>query len=586
MSSKRPSPTLVSCAIAALCLPLTALAAEADLAARIDALTRELQALKAQVQAQEQARQEAARDAAAEPAKAAQPGQAAPSPALGTWLSLGGDYQFRVDSLRGETRPFTDVNAVFANAQTQLQAAFFANPTPATGAMLTGLMAFSQNMNGVRTFSDAQAFLGANSAMLQGLGAFAGPAFVDSYKPRNASLYSNRFGLDLKAQVAEDVTVKARLAMYKTFGSQNDAAVTNAGSAPFFADRVGVFDGTLGRVPSGSLLNVDRAYATWSNIGGSDVWFSVGRRPSTEGSPLHLRANEEKTGTAGVPSLMVNYAFDGLTLGTWLPDSALTRDGHVKLCYGRAFESGYDKAGGNSLDDTDMIGISAVPYDTEALRVWMQWERGTKIFDAPVMHGTYFGDTAPKVDLGSISWLGLGAMGKLQGVGPGSLNWFADFGYSKTRPNQNVSAQFGFQGLLTGSFFAPEAPVDKSGNAVYLGLRYDIPTGTKIGFEFNRGSKNWITFVPAAADMWTSKLGTRGNVYDVYLIQEVAATALATEHAKTFFRLGLQAYDFKYTGSNNWVGAPVKMSDMQGQMSALAPLSKAYDLYATFEVKF
>jgi hypothetical protein len=30
----------------------------------------------------------------------------------------------------------------------------------------------------------------------------------------------------------------------------------------------------------------------------------------------------------------------------------------------------------------------------------------------------------------------------------------------------------------------------------------------------------------------------------------------------------------------------VKISDINGQMMALTPLSKAYDVYATFEVKF
>lgn len=585
MTPKTFRPALIAAAIAALGLPLgtqTALAAEADVAARIEALTKELQALKAQVQAQ----QKAAQEAASAQAQQAEQVKAVQAQSLGSWLTVGGDYQFRLDSLRGETRPFTDVNAVFATAQSQLQAAFFANPTPANGAMLTGLMGFAEGMNGVRTVSQAQAFLGANSQMLMGLGNFAGPAFVGTYKPKNSSLYSNRFGLDLKAQVAEDVAVKARFTMYKNFGSQEDSAVTNAGSAPFSADRVGVFDGTLGRVPSSSLLNVDRAYATWSNIGGADVWFSVGRRPSTDGAPLHLKANEEKSGTAGVPSLLVNYAFDGMTLGAYLPDSALTQDGYAKLCYGRGFEAGFSTPRGNSLDDTDMLGISVIPVDTEKLRVWTQWQRGSKIFDAPVMKGTYFGDTAPKINLGNIDWYGIGAMGRLDKLGPGSLTWFADLGFSKTKPNQNVSAQFGFQGLLTGSFFAPEAPTNKSGNAIFVGLRYDLPSATKIGFEFNRGSKNWITFAPAAGDMWTSKLGTRGDVYDLYLIQEVAAQNLTTAKAKTFFKLGVQVYDFKYTGSNNWVGAPVKLSDMQGQMSALAPLAKAYDLYATFEVKF
>ena len=64
----------------------------------------------------------------------------------------------------------------------------------------------------------------------------------------------------------QDVSFTGRLLMEKTFGSQDDSAITNGGAAPFFADRVGVFDGTLGHVPSNSLAAVDRAYGTWSNI--------------------------------------------------------------------------------------------------------------------------------------------------------------------------------------------------------------------------------------------------------------------------------------------------------------------------------
>jgi len=562
---------LIAASVAALFPPLSAQAADGDVNARIqglikqlDAITKELDTLKAQSRAA--------------PAPAAEP-------AMESWLTWGGDYQFRFDNLRGETRAFTDVNAMFSQAQSQLQQAFFANPGPATGAMLNGFMAFAQGMAGVRTHGEAQAFLGANAMMLAGLASFAPPAFVPAYNPKNESIYTNRFGLDLKAAVAENISFRARLTMSKIWGAQDEAALVNAGSAPFFADRVGVFDGTLGRVPSTSLLNVDRAYATWAGIGGVDAWFSVGRRPSTDGAPLHLKHNTQQAGTAGVPALLVNYAFDGLTLG-YMPDIAALPGAYAKICYGRGFESGYSSPRANSLDDTDMLGVTVIPYETEALRVWVQWNRGFNIFDAPTMKGTYFGDTQARINLGDIDWYGFGVMGRLGGVGPGDLNYFADFGWSVAQPNQNVSAQFGFQGLLTGSFFSPEPPADKTGNAIFVGLRYDLPSKTKLGLEFNRGSKNWITFAPAAADLWTSKLGVRGDVYDAYLIQEVSAKPIASPDAKAFFRLGFQSYDFKYTGSNNWVGAPVRISDVQGQMSALTPLAEAYNLYATFEVRF
>jgi hypothetical protein len=373
--------------------------------------------------------------------------------------------------------------------------------------------------------------------------------------------------------------------MYKVFGAQDEQAITNNGSAPFFADRVGVFDGTLGHVPSTSYLNVDRAYATWSNIADRDLWFSVGRRPSTAGSPSHLRLNEARPGTSGTPSILVDYAFDGMTLG-YAPDIESLPGAFMKLCYGRGFESGFRQTPANSISDTDMLGVTFVPIDTDRIRVWTQYNRGFNIFDAPKMSNTFFGNTAPRTDLGDIDWWGAGALSTMKDVGPGDLNLFADVAMSFTHPNNNVSAQFGFQGLLTGAFFAPEAQDSKTGTAFAVGMRYDLPSRTKLGLEYNHGSKNWITFVPAADDIWTSKLGTRGNVYEAYVIQELSGKAISSFTSKAFFRLGFQYYDFDYTGSNNWVGAPVKMSSVNGQLMTLTPLKDAYNVYGTFEVKF
>lgn len=580
--------------LAGLALPLAGHAADADLIKRIDALSREIEQLKAQVKANEAKASKSTADLKRQVTRTS-------DKSLAKWLDIGGDYRFRIDSLRGETKAFTDVNATFANAQQKLQADFFANPStvagsstyfgaPAAGSMstagaLSALMTFSQNMAAVRTIDEANAFVTnpANAGLIQGIGGFAVP--VAAYKPENSTLYTNRFGLDVHAKATQDVTVNARLLMYKVFGAQDDNAITNSGNAPYFADRVGVFDGTLGHVPSSSYMNVDRAYATWSNIADKDMWFSVGRRPSTNGAPSNLKLNNPRPGNGGTPSLLVDYAFDGMTFG-YAPDIDGLPGAYGKVCYGRGFESGFRKTPGNSLSDTDMLGVAIIPIDTDPLRVWTQWNRGFNIFDAPTMSNTYFGDTSPKINLGDIEWWGVGAMGKMKKVGPGDLNWFADVGLSITHPNQNVSSQFGFQGLLTGAFFAPEAPSSKKGTGLALGLRYDLPSKTKFGFEFNHGSKNWITFAPAADDMWTSKVGTRGNVYEMYLIQELARKPISSFFSKAFFRFGYQYYDFQYTGSNNWVGAPVKISDVSGQMMTTTPLQKAHNLYATFEVQF
>ena len=380
--------------------------------------------------------------------------------------------------------------------------------------------------------------------------------------------------------------LNARLVGYKSFGSQDDSAFSNNGDTAFFADRVGVFDGTIGHVPTSSLLDIDRAYATWSNVLGQPLWFSLGRRPSNNGIPSNLRLNNERPGNAGTPAMMIDYAFDGGTIG-WAPDIDALPGAYAKICYGRGFESGFSSPT-NSLKDTEFLGIAVIPVDTDPLRVWLQWNKGWNVFDFPVMKNTAFGDTAPSVELGSIEQWGAGSMSTLKNIGSGSLNFFAETGLSITHPNDNVSANAGFQGLLTGTFFNPEAPTDKTGWSVNLGARYDYtPTATKFGFEFNHGSKNWITFAPAADDLWTSKLGTRGNVYEGYIIQELKLQPISSYTSKMFFRLGYQYYDFEYTGSNNWVGAPVKIADIKPtDMMLLTPVKSAQDLYATFEVHF
>ncbi|HJV36658.1 DUF3373 family protein [Geomonas sp.] len=571
MNGKRVGRLVSGTLLLALAAPVVAMADDQALQKQVDELTKAVRMLE-EKQAQQKKVEELTRKVDRLEEKS-----------LSRWLTIGGDYRFRIDSLRGETKAYTDVNNTFANAQNQMNSAFLSNPT-LYGPQVAAFQAFSNQMRQTTTYAGAMAFLRNNQQMMGGLQSFA--QTVPSYKPQNDTLYTNRLGLNIHAKATKDVSVNIRLLAYKTFGSQDDSAVTNSGSTPFFADRTGVFDGTLGHVPSTSLLDVDRAYATWSNIADQPVWFSVGRRPSTGGAPSNLRTNDERPGNGGTPALLVDYAFDGMTLG-WAPDIESLPGSYAKICYGRGFESGFENPG-NSIKDTDMLGVAIIPIDTDPLRVWLQWDRGFNIFDFPTMSNTAFGNTAPSVNLGSIDWYGVGALSTIKDVGPGKLNFFGDAGVSITHPNNSVSANAGFQGLLTGSPFQPEAPTDKTGWAAYVGVRYDYtPTRTKLGFEYNHGSKNWITFTPAADDLWTSKLGTRGNVYETYLIQELNLKPVSSYLSKVFFRLGYQYYDFEYTGSNNWVGAPQKISSIKSSdMMLLTPLAKAYDIYGTFEVKF
>jgi Protein of unknown function (DUF3373) len=417
-----------------------------------------------------------------------------------------------------------------------------------------------------------------------------GQGAMPATKTWNNSMMLDRLGLNLKANVTEDLTVKTRLLQYKVWGHQTSQPYQGS----FFADRAaGVFDGTIGHVPNDSTLRVDYAYATLSNIGGSPLWLSAGRRPSTGGVPSNLRQNLEKTGSAGVPSIMIDYAFDGATAG-FSPAIEALPGAFAKLCYGKGFDSGYNDVTKNNLKDTDFLGINIVPYDTDNLVINLEIQKGFNIADQPsdiapipnVNQSLQNPDPTvvvppPSTNVGNISWWGGVIMGKVS-----DLNLFFSVAQSRSDPNNQNAAGVG---LLSDANNPPEAS-RLVGTAIYVGGRYDIKsTGTKIGLEYNQGSKYWIGMVPAADDVWTSKLGTRGRVYEVYIIQELKNRPLMKK-AKAFWKVGYQIYDFKYTGSNNWMGAPIKISDLDQTNAAnaqfLAPIKKATDLYMTFEVLF
>ena len=59
---------------------------------------------------------------------------------------------------------------------------------------------------------------------------------------------------------------------------------------------------------------------------------------------------------------------------------------------------------------------------------------------------------------------------------------------------------------------------------ILLGTRFSLPQNdgrTKIGFEFNQGSKYWFNFAQAEDDILAPKTSARGDVYEIYLTQRI-----------------------------------------------------------------
>jgi len=410
----------------------------------------------------------------------------------------------------------------------------------------------------------------------------------------NDTLWTNRLRINMRVGVTENVDFKGRLAMYKTWG--NESAFTDNSGKMF-----PLFDGNVTRTPTGdSALYVDRAYVNWNNIAGLPIWFSIGRRPTTDGPPASIRMNSEDR--LATPMAFMDWPFDGISVGyAWDWGVEELGNGRIRFCYGRGFEAGLQDGRTTTLvngaprdpdvEDTDFAGFSWDIMQKGDRFAYIQSYVAFNLFNYP-----NFQD--PFVDFGAQQQPQNGGFGARTNVGNiwhssavyedkiAGLNYFIAGGWSQTHPDAN------------GMFFDPFNPADntdsKNGYSAYIGVRYDLDNaGFKFGAEFNYGSKYWLAMSPGHDDIYRSKLATRGQVYEVYTIWDLPTGAALSKYAKTFMRLGYQHYEYDYSGSGDWNFVPVDVDDT-ATVSTLNsilpggfdPVKSADQVYLTFEAWF
>jgi len=397
----------------------------------------------------------------------------------------------------------------------------------------------------------------------------------------NDTLWTNRLRLGLRVKATENVEFKGRLAMYKTWGMQSAFEDDSGAIWP-------VFDGNVTRSPiSDSALYVDRAYVNWNNIGGLPVWFSIGRRPTTDGPPSQLRLGmDERLAT---PVAFFNYAFDGSVLGygyNW--GNEMLGSGKIRFCYGRGFEDGL--LDDNQINDVDFAGFNWDVMHSGSRLLNLQTYKVFNAFNYPnfqdLLVDATFGEVSglgERVNLGNILHTDIVYQDKIS-----NFNYFVSGGWSQSQPNDNGMFN-DFAGMMAGQT-GPNTN-DENGYALYLGVRYDMDDiGLKLGAEYNYGSEYWIGFTPGADDIYMSKLATRGSVFELYSIYDIPAGEAISKYGRAFIRLGYQYYDFNYYGSGDWNLAPYDYGDeadlMKLQMMGLDPADEAHQVYLTFEAYF
>ncbi|KEK27111.1 DUF3373 domain-containing protein [Shewanella xiamenensis] len=422
----------------------------------------------------------------------------------------------------------------------------------------------------------------------------------------NDIFYTTRLRLNLKAKVWDNVSFAGRLSMYKNWGDSTGVQV-------FDSWRSFTMDGTSSGNTSGDWLRVERAYFDWKNINGSEFYLSIGRRPSTYGPPSHYRENELRGGTPS--GHLVNFNFDGATLGYNLGEITSVEGQVVRFCYGQGFESQWGNGemfGDIVTKDTHLGGfnIDAINDGTNFLQFTLfgakdvnDGFKGTMAFPtqlagifAPTMYQDMqkfdnFNFVTRVQPSGVIGDMYLGGIGFAREEA-NDIKWFASLGWTRAEPNGNAGM---FGGMLSDAVFeaelnstgteiimVPKTSDDtdtKDGYGIYVGIQIPAPYG-KFGLEYNYGSKYWTPFTQAQDDPIGSKLATRGHVGEAYYIFDI--------NPKMFIKLAGLYYDYEYTGSGTPVGAPQKIDDvLAGSAYSMLPVvDKAFDVNASLTINF
>lgn len=390
---------------------------------------------------------------------------------------------------------------------------------------------------------------------------------------KNNILYTTRVRVNMRTEVTKNLSFSGRLAMYKAWGDSSGVQVFNGQPTSIN------IDGTTIGVPNSDIVRVDRAYFDWNQIGGSGLYLSVGRRPSTGGPPTEFREGRLRGGTP--LGHVVDYQFDGVTVGYAFGEKM--KNAIWRFCYGLGYESGFGsgdqlQAPADRLKDVHFAGVNLDLFSTDNTFAQTTVLRAMRVTDGfnslvvmPVDPVT--GNAAPGPGVirftpsSNIGDIDLAALAIEHTAGP--VKMFGSVAGMWTHP-EGITTPFG--GLLSDPFSMPE---EQNAYSVYAGLRYDFGR-TQIGGEFNRGSKYWFNFTAAADEILLSKLSTRGNVYEVYVNQQIGKNAQ--------LRLSGLQYDYEYSGSGWHLGEPKKLDEIP--MLGFPTYKDMFNLRLAFGVRF
>ena len=422
---------------------------------------------------------------------------------------------------------------------------------------------------------------------------------ADGTKSKNDALLTNRLWLGMGYKADDNSSFHGKLSYNKAFGDTANHSQSNTN--PGYAN----FDWVTNENATDNTIKLKEAYWLYSNdtfLGTNVPWnASVGRRPSTDGLPINIRNNQKANSPL---SHVVDVEFDGFSVRYDTQELTGLTGSWLKICGGRGLTNATPRfdmfSPAYASDDTkneniDMLGFIAVPYDNGQYSVHLNYAHAWNLigFDQtslnnfngayaaynPAYGGTPDATTAYNLqmaipefkDVGDIDFATI--LLKTEGIGNGISDYlddtiaFASFAASKTKPNS--------KGMLGSTD-------SETGTSIWLGINAPCPISpddSRIGFEWNKGSKYWRSMTYGEDTYAGSKIATRGQAWEVYRNQKLT-DALS-------FGVSYVYMEYDYTGSNSFFGAdgtPMTMS--QAQAAGQNPVESAQDIRAYMRYKF
>lgn len=380
---------------------------------------------------------------------------------------------------------------------------------------------------------------------------------------KNSNLISNRMWLGMQYAPRKDIVFKGSLAYNKAFGDMTTKSAT-----------AGYSDWVSGEALSDNSIKLRQAYFLYlgKSFLGSDIpWTaSIGRRPATLGYPLHFRENEKAQSPV---SHIVNMELDGASFKFKLDKGSGIDGMYIKFCIARALTNAKPRFDFEGLDyskdknfnpEMDLGGIIFQAYDNGQYKV---------VGLAGVAKNVVgLSDTMEFNDVGDLYLGGLTFM--VSGIGDmisdflDDTTLFASIAYSKTSP-ANGKEIFGSER-------------GENGYSYYLGAQFPalISSKSKIGLEYNHGSKYFKGLTYGEDTMIGSKVATRGDAYEVYFTQPLIGKILDMQLRYTFI-------DYEYTGSSAFFGnGGTPYSIKEAKELGFDPVEEAQDLRLYFRYRY